>query len=121
MNTRALEALAARQRGDKLITIAKRYGVTKERARQLVVLGERIELERSSTDPWYQLSIRTRNALINDGCEPTLDGVLDRYATVNYNWRETGTRALAHVQSIGKKSIADLQAWLVRHGKEPIP
>jgi hypothetical protein len=108
---RALEALEARRRGEKLIAIAKRYGVTKQRARQLVVLGTRIEFERSSPDPWYQLNIRIRNALEN-ACPPTPAGVADYFESLEQ---------LKRWPSLGIKSITELQAWLVRHGKEPIP
>ena len=72
----AFGALAARRRGERLNDIAMRYGVSRERARQLSQLGFVVERERDSGDPWYELAPRTRNGLVGDGCVPTLDGIV---------------------------------------------
>ena len=63
-----------------------------------------------STDPWDELPLRVRNALINDGCGPTVDDVIEHFET--RDWKQ--------VVSFGKKAFAELNAWLVRHGREPI-
>jgi hypothetical protein len=108
--THAQQALTMRRRGYILDDIAEKFGVTRQRALQLVNLGKCIEFERASGDPWYELSPRIRNALISDECEPTPNGVRKRYTL----------RELKRIPSIGIKSTAELQAWLQRHGKEPI-
>ena len=110
--TRAFGALAARRRGERVDDIAMRYGVSRERARQLSQLGFVVERERDSGDPWYELAPRTRNGLVGDGCVPTLDGVAARYPKVSDLWP---------IPYFGPKSIADLQAWLVRHGRKALP
>jgi hypothetical protein len=107
---RAQYALTMRRRGSILDDIAEKFGVTRQRALQLVNLGECIEFERASSDPWYELSARIRNALIEDECKPTPNGVRKRYTL----------RELQRIPNLGIKSIAELQAWLIRHGKKPI-
>jgi hypothetical protein len=107
---RAQQALTMRRRGHTLDEIGDRFGVTRQRALKLVHLGECIEWEHASGDPWYELSPRIRNALINDECKPTPNGVRKRYTF----------RDLKRIPNIGIKSIAELQAWLMRHGKKPI-
>ena len=111
-DTRALNVLDARRRGLTLKQIAKQYGFTRERARQLSMRGLQIEHEQISDNPWYELSAHTRNALVGDGCKPTPDGVVECYRTVE---------DLKTIPYLGKKRIAELQAWLVRHEKEPLP
>jgi hypothetical protein len=106
----ARSALTLRRRGHTLDEIGERFGVTRQRAQQLSVLGLCIEQEMASKDPWYELSPRTRNALIGDECKPTLNGVRKRYTL----------HELKRIPNIGTKSIAELQAWLQRHGKKPI-
>jgi hypothetical protein len=109
---RALRALHMRRQGALLIDIGKSFGVSKERARQLTQLGLRIELERGSIDPWYELNVRIRNALEENTCPPTPEGVADHFKSL---------AQLKRVPSIGKKCIAELQDWLIRHGERPIP
>jgi hypothetical protein len=106
----ARQALMLRQRGRTLDEIGVKFGVTRQRAQQLSILGLCIEQEIASKDPWYELSPRTRNALIDDECKPTPSGVRKRYTL----------RELKRIPNIGTKSTAELQAWLVRHGKKPI-
>jgi hypothetical protein len=107
---RAQQVLTMRRRGHTLDDIGEKFGVTRQRALQLVNLGEMIEWERTSGDPWYELSPRIRNALIGDECTPTPSGVRKRYTLSK----------LKRVPNLGIKSIAELQAWLVQHGKKPI-
>jgi hypothetical protein len=109
---RALQALNARRKGHTLQDIADRWGVSRERARQLSVLGQLIEEERASDDPWYELSKRTRNALVQDGCQPNLAGVLRNYHKV---------RDLKLIPNMGIKSIIELQKWLERHATYTLP
>jgi hypothetical protein len=110
-NVRALRALNMRRRGVSLSEIAAEFAITKERARQLVSLGEEVERRALSNDPWDELSTRVRNAIWNDGCdERTPDGVVEHFKT--RDWKR--------VPYFGKKSLAELNAWLVRHGREPI-
>lgn len=111
MNPRALRALGLRRHGFKLKHIAKHFGVTKERARQLCTLGLELERRASSTDPWDELSPRLRHALTACGCEPTPQGVV-RFLQV-CDWKR--------VPAMGVKSYADLQKWLIKHGQESTP
>jgi hypothetical protein len=110
-HVRALRALNLRRRGLKLDDIAKEFNVTRERARQMVMLGQEVERRALSTDPWDELHARIRNALGNDGCEPTPGGVVEHFKT--RDWKR--------VPAFGIKAFATLNAWLVRHGQEPIP
>jgi hypothetical protein len=107
---RALRALNMRRQGMMLNHIGIVLDVTKERARQMVKLGQELERRASSTDPWDQLNARIRNALDRDGCPPTPDGVVEHFKT--RDWKR--------VPAFGKKAFATLNAWLVRHGKDPI-
>jgi hypothetical protein len=110
-NVRALRAFNMRRHGAKLIDIGEEFGVTTERARQLTVRGAELERRMLSADPWDELSTRARNALVNDVCdERTPDGVVEHFKT--HDWKR--------VVAFGRKSFAELNAWLVRHGKEPI-
>lgn len=103
---RALRALDMRRRGMILKDISKKLGVTKTRAHQLARLGEKLERERSSGDVWFELSVRARNALTNGGCgEPTPAGV----------WRFKQAISLARVPCLGRKAIAEINAWLTKH------
>jgi hypothetical protein len=104
----AQQALTMRRRGHTLDDIGDRLGVTRQYAQRLSILG--FERELASKDPWYELSPRIRNALIEDECKPTPNGVHKRYTF----------RELKRIPNIGTKSIAELQAWLMRHGKKPI-
>jgi hypothetical protein len=113
---RAIEVVALRRQGAGLRAIAHHIGVSIDRVRQLIVQGCEVERQQASGDPWEELSFRVRNALVADGCEPTLDGVRACYRTVYGR-----PRGLWSVPYIGKKSIAEVQAWLCRHGKEAIP
>jgi hypothetical protein len=109
---RAMLVLKAHRSGMTLTEIGETYGFTKERARQLCKRALEIEQQKNSKDPWFELSLRTRNALIKYiGCEPTFDGVLKSYPTIAH---------LKPVPALGKLCIAELQAWLVRHGREPL-
>lgn len=111
-NIRALYVLAARHNGASLRDIAENFGFSKERARQLSLRGLRVVRSIIAKDAGAELSARTSNALLADGCEPTPDAVVVRYRTV---------LDLRRVPNMGKKSIAELQAWLVHHGKAPVP
>ena len=112
MNARALLALKARRDGKTFRQIGDQYGFSLERARQLVMLGQKIEYERESGDIWFELSTRARNALIANGCEPTPDGVKSLCPSM---------AVLRRIPAIGELTIGELQAWLIRHGREPIP
>ena len=107
-HVRFLRALNMRRRSRTLSDIGVEFGVSVERARQMVRRGLELERQMTSTDPWDELSVRTRNALVNDGCEPTLDGVVARYRVA---------RDLKPVLAFGAVCLAELQAWLVRHGR----
>ena len=107
-NTRALHVLDARRSGQTLKQIAEKYGFTQERARQLSLRGLQIEREIVQNNVWFELSVRTRNAIIRAGCEPTPDAVVECYKTVG---------ELRRIPGLGKKGIAELQAWLVRHAR----
>jgi hypothetical protein len=110
--TRAMLVLKAYRSGLTLKEIGETYGFSKERARQLCVRAMEIEEQKNSKDPWFELSPRCRNALINyRGCAPTIDGVLKGYPTI---------ADLKPVPALGKLCIAELQAWLVRHGRQPL-
>lgn len=109
-NVRALRALNMRRRGLRLIDIGNEFGVTKEAARLMTLRGLELERQALSTDPWYELNARIRNALVNDGCTPTPDGVVAHFKT--QDWKR--------VLAFGVKSFARLNAWLKRHGREAI-
>lgn len=112
-DARALGVLALRRQGQSLRQIAAQYHVSRERARQLCMAGEQVEEQRrTSVDIWWELSAATRNALRRDGCDPRIDAVVEYYSSLT---------VLKRVPALGRKRITELQAWLVRHGKEPIP
>ena len=104
-NTRALHVLDARRSGQTLKQIAEKYGFTKERARQLSLRGLQIEREIVQNDVWFELSVRTRNAIIRNGCEPTPDAVVECYKTVG---------ELRRIPGLGKKGIVNYKlGWSV--------
>lgn len=105
---RAVQALAMRRNGMKLDRIAERFGITRERARQLSLQGS--QLEQQIGDPWYELSPRVRNALITNGCEPTPAGVL--------RFQAESPLPLDRIPNIGKKCIAEIKAWLQQHHED---
>jgi hypothetical protein len=108
--TRAMLVLQAYRNGQNLKQIGEQYGFSKERARQLC--RRALEIEQNSNNPWFELSPRTRNALIKyQITTPTIDGVLENYPTIAH---------LKPVPALGKLCIAELQAWLVRHGRQPL-
>lgn len=109
-NVRALRALNMRRGGVRLVTIAKELGVSKQRINQLTAIGLELERRMEARNPWFELSPRIRNALTGEGCEPTPDGVVEHYKT--HDWKRT--------VAFGIKSLAELNAWLERHGREPI-
>jgi hypothetical protein len=106
---RALRALNMRRHGSTLKDIGLTLGVSKERARQLARVGAEVERRMLSTDPWDELPSRIRHALEADECIPTPDGV-----TVHFQHRDW-----KRVPAFGILAFDRLNAWLVRHGKEP--
>jgi hypothetical protein len=107
---RARDALERRRQGQNLRSIAERYGISRERARQLCVYGEELERQGEfSGDPWCELDPAIRNALNRDGCRPTVDGVLRYYQPLT---------ELERVPSMGAKRIRELKAWLRKHSKD---
>jgi hypothetical protein len=112
-HTRALLVLEAHRGGKTLKQIAEQYGFTKQRAGQLIEIGSKIEQQLISDNPWFELSTRIRNALITDGCVPTPLGV-------TYHFHIGGVKQLLRVPNIGVKARAELNAWLVKYGEEPI-
>jgi hypothetical protein len=58
-----------------------------------------------------ELSERARNALVAWNCNPSPEAVAARF---------TRLAELKRIAAVGTKSIAELQACLVRHGKQPI-
>ena len=107
---RALRALNMRRHGAKLTAIGREFGVSRERARQLVELGAEEEHRIHSADPWYELSPRTRNSLTGYGCEPTPAGVAAFLQVID--WKR--------IPYFGIKCHAELMAWLIRH-ENPAP
>jgi hypothetical protein len=126
---RAKLVLAAHRNGQTLQQIGETFGFSKERARQLCKRALQIEEQRNSKAPWYELSPRCRNALgrfayeyieierrnnptkVYKDFSPTVEGVLKFYPSLTH---------LKPVPALGKACIAELQAWLARHGKEPL-
>jgi uncharacterized protein (DUF433 family) len=109
---RAMLILQAYRNGKTLQQIGEQYGISKERVRQLCKRASQIEQQRLSKDPWFELSPRCRNALINwKGCSPTIESVLEFYPTL---------ADLKPIPALGVVCIRELQAWLVRHGREPL-
>jgi hypothetical protein len=126
---RAMLMLEAHRSGQTLQQIADQYGFSRERARQLCKRALCIEQQRNSKVPWFELSPRTRNALgrfayehieierrnnpskIYKDFSPTVEGVLKFYPSLTH---------LKPVPALGKACIAELQAWFIRHGREPL-
>ena|SRR5437899_467019 len=124
-HVRALRALNMRRRGMKLDEIAIEFGVSRERARQLSVIGAELERRMTTFDPWDELNARARNALTANGCEPTLDGVREFYLRETAHWRSSASqycpslfKFLMRLPNIGKKTAKEIDEWLIRHGKE---
>lgn len=114
---RALHALELRRSGMTLQQIGAKLGVTRERARQLIINGER-ELERraaaASADVGdirsLDLSTRAWNVLYRDeGCR-TIDDVC-RYSEYE----------LLRTPHFGRLSLAEVTAALARVGRELAP
>ena len=103
MNDRALRAVELRRNGHTLRQIAELYGCSRERARQLCAKGGQLQ----SPDIWFELHAYIRNALKRDGCAPTVEAVMERYQSLD---------ELKRVPGLGVTRIAELQAWLRRHG-----
>lgn len=105
---RSFEALAARRRGTSLPEIARQLGVSKQGASFLI--AKALEVEHCSKLA-AELSPRLRNALAADFCEATPAAVKARYPVL---------AVLRRLPNVGKKTLAELQDWLVRHGESPI-
>jgi hypothetical protein len=110
-NSRALNIYNARRRGMSLIQIARQYGVSFQYVYQLELRGRRIANDIENKNVAGELSERARNALVAWDCDPSPEAVIARF---------TRLTELKRVPALGTKSIGELQAWLVRHGKQPI-
>ena len=110
-NSRAFYIYNARRRGMSIIQIARQYGVSPQCVYQLELRGRRIADDIQNRNVAGELSERARNALVAWDCDPTPEAVIARF---------TRLTELKRVPALGTKSIGESQAWLVRHGKQPI-
>jgi len=67
----------------------------------------------ASDTVWEELSARTRNALLVWNVPPTPTGVSEYFSG--------NADKLLQVANMGVKCRKELNAWLIRHGKAPIP
>ena len=105
--TRNLQIVAARQAGESYAMIAKRYGLSRRRAAQIVQQHEQ-HVQKVSRHPVYQyLGIRAMNCLRKDGVNPEDIDAISRYS------RES----LLCLPNFGHKSLAQLEAYLRLMGR----
>jgi DNA-binding transcriptional regulator YdaS (Cro superfamily) len=93
--------------GMSYAAIGKLHGISRSRVNQIVDWAKRKPKTRTLAD---ELTTRIRNALRNEGCQMTPADIAQRFTL----------RDLKRVPNLGVTSIAELNAWLVRHGQEPI-
>jgi hypothetical protein len=110
---RALAVLQARRAGSTRMEVAIQQGISRERVRQLECRGLELEIERASSDPQYELPVRTRNCVLNGGCPAVVPELVAAHFKSVYE--------LSCIPNMGKLSIKYLQEWLIRHGQKPIP
>jgi hypothetical protein len=106
---RALCALKLRlEQGYSLAQVAKHFGISKERGRQLCAKAQ--QLAQQTDNIWYDLPTSIRGALHRDGCEHTIDAVCERYTL----------EILERVPGMGRSRTIRLQEWLMHNGRPPI-
>lgn len=98
--------MLARRRGVALKELAERYKITRARVQQISQNAER----RARGDPADELSARLRNAITAEGC-PLEPSEISRWFTY---------AQLVRVPNIGVLSMAELNAWLVKHHQKEI-
>lgn len=114
---RHAKALSMRREGQTLQAIAAEMGVSRERVRQMVKKAERLELQKqlAAEKPHLMLSVRTRNCLLGE--YRATCGAHDRGdppPSLVRAWLDAGT--LKRVPNMGKKSVAEVAAWLAAIG-----
>ena len=111
-NARALRVLALRKRGASLEQIATTMGITRQYVNKLEHRGRRVEADILAKNPAGELSERLRNALVNDGCDPSRPETIVAHIQT--------LAQLKRVPNIGVKCIQELNHWLRKHKQEPI-
>jgi bacterioferritin-associated ferredoxin len=105
---RAKTVLDLHQRGLNFVQIATKFGVTRERVRQLHNIALQLQAIGACLTPDCELSIRTNNALTRDGIETiTPQAVRAHYKSLE---------ELKRVPGLGAQCIAELQEWLRKYG-----
>jgi hypothetical protein len=113
VGVRAKTVLELCEKGMNHVQIAARYGISRERVRQLHGIGLQLRDMGELSTPDCELPIRIYNALVRDGFEQiTPEAVRERYLTI---------AQLRRVPGFGDIAIAELQMWLVKHGQKLIP
>jgi hypothetical protein len=98
----------ARNSGMVWRAIGKAQGVSGPRAKN--IYDRAMAQKALAGTPAGELTARLRNALRNHGCEVTPAAVRAKFTMHD----------LERMVNVGTTCIAELQAWLVRHGQEPI-
>jgi len=97
----AYSAYLMRRNGAQIIQIAQYHGYSKQRASQLVMDGEEVARGFEAGDVSWELSPRSRNALVNWGCGTTP--------------AEVAKLDLTDICGIGTKCRNEITEWLARH------
>lgn len=109
---RARTVAELHERGLTYGQIGEKFGVSRERIRQLCNIHIQLTAM-GAQEPPPELSVRLHNALVNDALpELTPTAVRTHYRSVGQ---------LQRVPGMGEKTIAELQEWLLKHGCEAIP
>jgi hypothetical protein len=114
----------ARIAGRTLQSVADEFSINRERVRQICFKADRMAAQRrdDAGTNWYELSTRTRNALLNYYF-PHLPREAPIKASavasaIGPSWR------LSRIPNFGRKSQRELMEWLVANGEkipEPTP
>src|SRR4029077_8991970 len=109
---RARTVAELHERGLTYGQIGEKFGVSRERIRQLCNIHIQLTAM-GAQEPPPELSVRLHNALANSGefSELTPEAVRRQYPTL---------ALLQRLPGMGEKTIAELQEWLIKHGCEVI-
>ena len=123
---RDAEIVAQRKAGRTLRSIAKEFGLSVESDRRIEVVAWRREQKPKDS---IELSVRTRNAILNAGWYPDVTG--DEHAQRFFDEgpgaaqfekafaqhvAELGRAAFLELPNCGKKTLAEVETWLEGHG-----
>lgn len=116
MNERNAAALEMRNKGKTFRYIGDVFGVSTERARQMVAAGKR-EVEtanKAEGTPWLRLSTRTRNCILSELGWDELKATTPSPERVRELLND-GTIS-RNTPNLGKKCMGEIMQWLTDNG-----